>query len=86
MGMRYQEVPNDHMMRLLDLQLLNTHLDVADLAFLHELEIRYSMAIDCLAFFAKINLRIPGPTRSWIKLYLLSTEPILGLIAVWPYG
>lgn len=39
MGMRYREVPTDHMVRLLDLQLLHSHLDVADLVFLHKLKI-----------------------------------------------
>lgn len=48
-------------MRLLHLQPLETRLDVTDLVFLHNL---VNGAIDCSALLAKINLRIPEPTRS----------------------
>lgn len=44
MGMNYRDVPTDHVMRLLDLQPLDTRVDVSDLAFLHTL---VNGAIDC---------------------------------------
>lgn len=59
--MRYHEVPTSHLMRPLDLQPLNTRLVVADWVSLHE---QVSGDIDCQALLAKVNLRIPGPTRS----------------------
>lgn len=59
--MRYREVPTNHLLRLLNLQPLDTRLDVADLVFLHKL---VNGAIYCSDLLAKINLMIPGPTRS----------------------
>lgn len=57
----FLSVPISCLMRPLDIQPLNTRLVVADWVSLHE---QVSGDIDCSAFLAKFNLRIPGPTRS----------------------
>lgn len=78
MGMRYHEVLTSHLMRPLDLQPFNTRLVVADWVSLHE---RVSGDIDCSALLAKVNLRIPGPTRSTDLLVHTSNQ----LPTVWTW-
>lgn len=73
MRMRYREVPTNHLMRLLNLQPLDTRLDVADLVFLHKL---VNGAIDCSVPLAMINLKL----KLLLLLLLLSQLLILFLL------